>query len=131
MKHAEKMPAPKDWHPADIKAALVKAGWSFNQLGLYHGYTSKSALTGVLRNPWPKAESLIAEAIGVAPQEIWPSRYNTDGTPNRVRGRQPVRPAGLPTVARNSNAARLAGNPQSRAKTSTGDLSTRSMGRPS
>lgn len=125
MKHAEKMPAPKDWHPADIKAALVKAGWSFNQLGLYHGYTSKSALTGVLRNPWPKAESLIAEAIGVAPHVIWPSRYNTDGTPNRVKGRQPVRPAGLPAVASHSNARASAGNPQSRTARSTGKPSSR------
>lgn len=88
----KKKPAPKDWHPADIKAALTKAGWSFNQLGYAHGYTSKSTLTTVLRHPWPKAERIVAEAIGVHPMAIWPSRYHTDGTPNRAKGRQPVRP---------------------------------------
>ncbi|WP_249891443.1 helix-turn-helix domain-containing protein [Mixta hanseatica] len=24
---------------------------------------------------WPKGERLIAEALGVAPEQIWPSRY--------------------------------------------------------
>ncbi|EEJ2444476.1 helix-turn-helix domain-containing protein [Salmonella enterica subsp. enterica serovar 13,23:y:e,n,z15] len=26
--------------------------------------------------PWPKGERLIAEALGVAPEKIWPSRYS-------------------------------------------------------
>ncbi|WP_262417001.1 helix-turn-helix domain-containing protein [Providencia rettgeri] len=25
---------------------------------------------------WPKGERIIAEFLGVAPSEIWPSRYN-------------------------------------------------------
>ncbi|MCD5733091.1 helix-turn-helix domain-containing protein, partial [Klebsiella pneumoniae] len=24
---------------------------------------------------WPKGERLIAEALGIAPEQIWPSRY--------------------------------------------------------
>ena len=28
-------------------------------------------------------EAIIAKAVGVMPQEIWPSRYNEDGTPKR------------------------------------------------
>jgi Ner family transcriptional regulator len=28
-----------------------------------------------LVRPWPKGELLIAEAIGISPAEIWPSRY--------------------------------------------------------
>ena len=28
----------------------------------------------------------MAEAIGVHPMDIWPSRYNPDGTPNSKRG---------------------------------------------
>lgn len=116
MKRTQKKPAPQDWHPADIKAALTKAGWSFNQLGYAKGYTSKSTLTSVLRQPWPKAEAIVAEAIGVHPMEIWPSRYNADGTPNRIKGRQPVRPASAPTRAdfRHSTAGTDSRNTQNR-----------------
>lgn len=133
MKHAEKMPAPKDWHPADIKAALTKAGWSINQLGHHHGYTSKSALAAVLRHPWPKAEGLIADAIGVQPQAIWPSRYNADGTPNRVKGPKPLKPAHVSLSAdyRQSITATKGGNPQKRVTKLTVAPSGRSMGTPS
>ncbi|WP_233358209.1 helix-turn-helix domain-containing protein [Vibrio cholerae] len=27
--------------------------------------------------PWPKGERIIAEAIGMTPQEVWPSRYRS------------------------------------------------------
>jgi len=81
----------QDWHRADIKAALEKAGWTLRKLAITRGYSS-----GVLRNPlnapWPKGERVIAEAIGTTAQTIWPSRYNEDGTP--ISGRQ-VRCNGL------------------------------------
>ncbi|HDT6506775.1 TPA: helix-turn-helix domain-containing protein [Klebsiella aerogenes] len=32
-------------------------------------------LTNALNRRWPKGERLIAEALGVAPEKIWPSRY--------------------------------------------------------
>jgi Ner family transcriptional regulator len=64
---------PLDWHPADIVASLRKAGWSLRRLSHYHGYTP-TALGTALSRPWPKAERLIAEAIGVSPETIWPSR---------------------------------------------------------
>lgn len=83
----------KDWHKADIKAALAKVGWSLNQLGLVHGYNCKSALARALHAPYPRAERIIADAIGVKPEEIWPSRYNANGESNRPRGRAPMRPA--------------------------------------
>ncbi|RPE81812.1 helix-turn-helix domain-containing protein [Vulcaniibacterium tengchongense] len=90
---APKKPAPQDWHPSDIKAALDKAGWSLRQLGFEHGYTGDSSLSEVFRRAWPKAEGIIASAIGLRPQEIWPSRYDANGNPNRRRGRAPKRPA--------------------------------------
>lgn len=50
---------------------------------------------------WPKMEELIAKAIGVTPQEIWPSRYNEDGTPKRgLRGKDQTN-----RLARNKNMA--------------------------
>jgi Ner family transcriptional regulator len=93
---AEKKPAPTDWHKADIIAALHKRGWSLTQLGVAHNYGPSGALTQALHRPYPRAEAIIAEALGMThPSEIWPSRYGPDGKPNRQRGR----PAMKGTVA--------------------------------
>jgi Ner family transcriptional regulator len=75
-----KKPPRGDWHPADIKAALEKAGWSLRRLSLHHGYKSATTLKEALHRPYPKAQRLIAEAIGVDPANIWPSRYPQDTT---------------------------------------------------
>ncbi|MDT8428525.1 MAG: helix-turn-helix domain-containing protein [Pseudomonadales bacterium] len=72
---AKKPRKKKDWHRADIVAALHKAGWSTRRLSLHHGYASPNSLCRALAGPWPKAQRLIAEAIGVPPEKIWPSRY--------------------------------------------------------
>lgn len=63
-----------DWDPADIVAELRKAGWSLRRLSFSCGYDS-DALKHALRRPYPRAERIIAEALGVAPHVIWPSRY--------------------------------------------------------
>lgn len=67
-----------DWHPADVVAAVRKAGWTLRKLSTHHGYTP-TALDNALHRPWPKAERLIAEAIGMTPEQIWPSRYLKKG----------------------------------------------------
>ncbi|MCC7484595.1 MAG: helix-turn-helix domain-containing protein [Burkholderiales bacterium] len=74
-----------DWHPADIVAALWKARTTFRRLSRQHHYAAGS-LNMVLRRPWPRAEQLVAAAIGVTPQAIWPSRYHPDGSPKSGRG---------------------------------------------
>lgn len=99
-----KKPAPKDWHRADIKAALEKSGWSLRRLSLNHAYAGKS-LSTALRVPWPKAEGIIADAIGVPPQRIWPTRYNKDGTPKSGRGER-----GLGRYRAKNSTAPSAGN---------------------
>lgn len=60
---------------ADIKAELEKAGWSLSRLSKHHGYASRCTLKEALVRQWPKGQRLIAEAIGVDPAQIWPSRY--------------------------------------------------------
>ena len=80
----------KDWHPADIIAALRKAGWSLRRLSGNLGY-SPHYLHNALVKPYPKAEAYIAEALGLHPQQIWPSRYTADGRPNRLMGRKPYK----------------------------------------
>lgn len=87
-----KKPAAKDWHPSDVKAALDKAGWSLRQLGFHHGYAGDSSLSEVFRRPWPKVEKIVAAAIGHKPEDVWPTRYDADGKPNRRMGRAPKRP---------------------------------------
>lgn len=74
-----------DWHRADIKAAIEKSGWSLRRLALAHGYNPKS-LSLVLHTPWPKAEAIVADAIGVPAHRIWPSRYDRTGKPRSGRG---------------------------------------------
>ena len=83
-----------DWHKADIKASLDKAGWSLRQLSIFHGL-SEGSMRVALARPYPKAERFIAAAISEKPENIWPSRYNTDGTPNRKKGQKPKRPQHL------------------------------------
>lgn len=77
-----KKPAPQDWHKADIIAALHKAGTSFRKLALARG-VHPNGFTNVLRSSRPSWQTVIAEAIGVPPQTIWPTRYHPDGTHKR------------------------------------------------
>jgi Ner family transcriptional regulator len=80
---SQKTPAaPADWHPADIIAALWKARTTMRRLSRQNHYASAS-LNVALRHPWARAEAIIAAAIGVTPQTIWPSRYHPDGRPKR------------------------------------------------
>ncbi|WP_122040642.1 helix-turn-helix domain-containing protein [Salmonella enterica] len=63
-----------DWHPADIIAGLRKRGTSLAAVSRNAGLAS-STLANALPRHWPKGERLIAEALDVAPEDIWPSRY--------------------------------------------------------
>lgn len=79
----KKQPA-EDWHPADIVCALRKAGWTLRKLSAHHGYVQHTTLSNALHRRWPKGQRLIAEAIGVPPETIWPNRYaqSTNGLEN-------------------------------------------------
>ncbi|MYM80567.1 transcriptional regulator [Duganella sp. FT50W] len=71
---SSKKSARADWHRADVIAALHKNGWSMRGLSRANGlseHTLKTALTA----PYPKAERIIAAAIGKEAEEIWPERY--------------------------------------------------------
>ncbi len=75
----------KDWHHADIIAALHKADTTLAALSRESGLSS-STLANALSRPWPKGEWLIANRLDVHPSEIWPSRYFDDR--GVLRGRQ-------------------------------------------
>ncbi|MCT7059834.1 transcriptional regulator, partial [Salmonella enterica] len=67
-------PKSQDWHRADIKSALEKRGITLRDLSRQAGL-SPDSLRNVFTRSWPRAERIIADALGITPQEIWPSRY--------------------------------------------------------
>jgi Ner family transcriptional regulator len=70
----------EDWHPADVLAALKKRGHNLAGLSVANGY-HPTAAGKALKQPWPAVERLLADAIGVPAQRIWPSRYDAEGNP--------------------------------------------------
>lgn len=69
----------QDWHPSDVIAALHKSGWTLAELGRHHGLKGGQTLSKCLSASYPVAEGRIAEALGVHPKTIWPSRYLDNG----------------------------------------------------
>jgi Ner family transcriptional regulator len=64
----------QDWHPAHVVAAVHVKGFTLRALSVEAGL-SRDSLKNALYRKCPKYERIIAEAIGVAPEDIWPSRY--------------------------------------------------------
>jgi len=84
-----KKAATEDWHRADIVAELRKAGWSLRKLAIHHGYKCPTTLATALARPWPKGEAIIANAVGVEPSTIWPTRYHmNDSSRERASSRE-------------------------------------------
>lgn len=70
----------EDWHPADIKAALHKRGITLASLAKAHGLAESTSFSAALVRSMPTNEKRIADALDLHPKDIWPSRYNKDGT---------------------------------------------------
>lgn len=64
----------QDWHPEDIKCALRKKRITLKKLSIEAGL-APCTLNNALRVSYPKAERIIASALGLEPRDIWPSRY--------------------------------------------------------
>ncbi len=75
-----KKPAAEGWHPAFIVYQLRLKGLSLRKVAAAAGYAAGSGKRPI-SHPWPAMERVIAGAIGVHPSEIWPERYNADGSP--------------------------------------------------
>lgn len=69
-----------DWHPAQILAALNMAGWTLASLAEHYHLTDGTSFSAAMRRSFPLGEKRIAETLGLHPKEIWPSRYEKDGT---------------------------------------------------
>ncbi|GKV90095.1 MULTISPECIES: helix-turn-helix domain-containing protein [Pectobacterium] len=81
----------QDWHPADIIAALRKKNTTLAAVSRAAGLSS-STLANALSRPWPKGEWLIADALGIHPSEIWPSRYYNPETNELIDRKKLIRP---------------------------------------
>lgn len=63
-----------DWHRADVVAALKKAGWTVRSLSRKAGL-GETTLYTALDRPYLKGERIIARALKLRPEVIWPERY--------------------------------------------------------
>jgi len=69
----------QDWHPADIHAALKKRGVHLDKVGPSIGLHRSAGHKALHYRRWPKVKAKIAELLGHAPQEIWPSLFDANG----------------------------------------------------
>ncbi|SDK30596.1 helix-turn-helix domain-containing protein [Billgrantia gudaonensis] len=46
---------------------------------------TRNAVLNAKYSPYPRMERAIAKRLGLSPVEIWPERWNADGTPVRQR----------------------------------------------
>lgn len=69
-----------DWLWDEVLAALHSEGLTLHALANKH-QVHVQAISCAQHKPSATTEARIAEALGVLPQQIWPSRYNPDGTP--------------------------------------------------
>ena len=69
-----------DWLWDEVLAALHSEGLTLHALARLHNVHVQSISCAQFR-PAATTETRIANALGILPQQIWPSRYNPDGTP--------------------------------------------------
>ena len=78
-----------DMEPERIVAAIHERGETLKGLSLKSGF-SASAVSVALKTRSPFVQQAIADFIGLRAQDIWPSRYDENGSPVRLdpRGRR-------------------------------------------
>lgn len=65
----------KNWHRIDIVAALHKTGVTRRELSVQAGLKPDSQKNALVR-PYPRGERIIASALSLTPEDIWPERYS-------------------------------------------------------
>lgn len=69
-----------------IKYQIHMQGRTMAQVAAAAGVDRRTLYT-VFQKPYPRMEKVVADALGLMPQELFPERYDADGLPNRMRGR--------------------------------------------
>lgn len=70
-------PSAQDWDRYQVTAALKRAGISFAGLARAHNLHTTTVRTALYQSS-PRCEALIAAALGMRPESIWPSRYTAE-----------------------------------------------------
>lgn len=65
----------EDWSTQKIKGELTLRGRTLADVSR-SARLDRTAGSIALKRRWPKAEKAIADALGVQPETIWPSRYS-------------------------------------------------------
>ena len=76
---------PHDWTRDEVIAALHLKGTSLRALARAYGVTVPSLARAFEVTNAPLSQQRLADALGVPPQTIWPSRYLPDGRPKDRR----------------------------------------------
>ncbi|MEX2941390.1 helix-turn-helix domain-containing protein [Serratia fonticola] len=72
----------KNWHRADIIAAIRKKGTTLSELSRQAGLHERT-LYNVLERHWSKGEKIVSDCIGIPVEEIWPERYENQSKMER------------------------------------------------
>lgn len=70
-----------------IKFQLRARGTSLAKLSRELG-VSDTAVKNAKRTAYPRMERAIAAALGLRPADLWPERWNANGTPHRIRAKR-------------------------------------------
>ena len=70
-----------------IKYQLRVRGTSMAELARRLQVTDR-AIRNAKSTPYPRIERYLADALSLDPADIWPERWNADGTPHRQRPRR-------------------------------------------
>ncbi len=65
-----------------VKYQLKASGSSMAALAAKHGINRRNIYMAFNR-PWPRGEKIIADSVGLAPQALFPERYDEHGLPTR------------------------------------------------
>lgn len=68
-----------DWHSEDVKAAIRKKGSTLAALAKSNGISAQALSRAILERSSARAETIIANFLGLRPMQIWPSRYDEKG----------------------------------------------------
>ncbi|CAA0103205.1 helix-turn-helix domain-containing protein [Zhongshania aliphaticivorans] len=79
---------------------LSLKGQTFASVAREHGY-ERTAPRQAFERRYPRMEQILADAVGLPVQALWPERYDLDGTPLIVRG--VGRPPGSPNKCVNKD----------------------------
>lgn len=72
------------WTPVQIKCAVLLKGKTLASVSLKAGLCA-DACSKAIRVPFPSAEEAIAEFLGIPACELWPERFNDDGSRKNSR----------------------------------------------